>query len=38
MVLFEIDQRFKGHFLNELRVPFKQLFKPSLYLPEQSKT
>ena len=24
MVLFEIHQRFKGHFLNELRVSFKE--------------
>ena len=24
MVLFEIYQRFKGHFLNELRVSFKE--------------
>ena len=23
MVLFEINQRFEGHFLNELRVSFK---------------
>ena len=23
MILFEIHQRFKGHFLNELRVSFK---------------
>ena len=26
MFLFEIRQRFKGHFLNELRVSFKKLF------------
>ena len=26
MVLFEIHQRFKGHFLNELRVSFKARF------------
>ena len=26
MVLFEIHQRFKGHFLNELRVSFKACF------------
>ena len=25
MVLLEIHQRFKGHFLNELRVSFKKL-------------
>ena len=25
MVLFEIHQRFKGHFLNELRVSFKKV-------------
>ena len=25
MVLFEIHQRFKGHFVNELRVSFKVL-------------
>ena len=27
MVLFEIHQRFKGHFLNKLRVSFKVNFK-----------
>ena len=27
MVLFEIRQRFKGHFLSELRVSFKNLQK-----------
>ena len=25
MILFEIHERFKGHFLNELRVSFNQL-------------
>ena len=30
MVLFEIRQRFKGHFLNELRVSFKQIAKFSV--------
>ena len=25
MILFEIHQRFKGHFLNELRVSFKSV-------------
>ena len=28
MVLFEIHQRFTGHFLNELRVSFKAFIKP----------
>ena len=27
MVLFEIHQRFKGHFLNKLRVAFKDTLK-----------
>ena len=27
MILFEIHQKFKGHFLNELRVAFKTLSK-----------
>ena len=31
MVLFKIHQRFKGHFLNELRVSFKVILCPSAY-------
>ena len=31
MVLFEIQERFKGHFLNELRVSFKTLGQEICY-------
>ena len=35
MVLFEIHQRFKGHFLNELRVYFNGETKCMKVLQEQ---
>ena len=34
MVLFETHQRFKGHFLNELRVSFKEKASETLRLPQ----
>ena len=34
MVLFEIHRRFKGHFLNELRVSFKDPFDGFKYPSE----
>ena len=31
MILFEIHQKFKGHFLNELRVSFELVFYEILW-------